>query len=44
MTTTTVTPPVDHVVPISTRKSQTIYGTLLVIVGLAIFLLFGLDT
>ena len=44
MTTTTATPPVDHVVPISTRKSQTIYGTLLVIVGLAIFLLFGLDT
>jgi len=44
MTTTTTTPPVGHVIPISTRKSQTLYGSVLIGVGLLIFLLFGLDT
>lgn len=44
MTTTTTTPPVGHVVPISTRKSQVLYGSLLVIVGLLIYLVFGLNT
>ena len=44
MTTTTTTPPVGHVIPISTRKSQVLYGSVLIGVGLLIFLLFGLDT
>ncbi len=44
MTTTTTTPPVGHVIPISTRKSQVLYGSVLIGVGLMIFLLFGLDT
>ena len=44
MTTTTTTPPVGHVVPISTKKSQVLYGSVLIAVGLLIFLLFGLDT
>jgi simple sugar transport system permease protein len=41
MTTTTAT---SQVVPISTRKSQTLYGSFLLIVGLIIYLLFGLNT
>ena len=41
MTTTTA---VSQVVPISTRKSQVLYGSVLIGVGLLIFLLFGLDT
>jgi len=41
MTTTTS---VSRVVPISTRKSQVLYGSVLIGVGLLIFLLFGLDT
>jgi simple sugar transport system permease protein len=41
MTTTTVT---SRVVPISTRKSQVLYGSVLIGVGLLIFLLFGLNT
>lgn len=44
MTTTTTTPPIGHVIPISTRRSQVIYGALLLIVGLLIYLLFGLNT
>lgn len=40
MTTTTV----SQVIPISTRRSQTIYGSFLLIVGLIIYLLFGLNT
>ena len=44
MTTTATTPPVSNVVPIGARKSQTIYGSLLLIVGLLIYLLFGLNT
>jgi simple sugar transport system permease protein len=32
------------VIPISTRKSQVLYGSVLIGVGLLIFLLFGLDT
>jgi simple sugar transport system permease protein len=44
MTTTTTTPPVGHVIPISTKKSQVLYGSVLIAVGLLIFLLFGLDT
>jgi simple sugar transport system permease protein len=44
MTVTTSTPPVGNVIPISTRKSQIIYGSLLIVLGLAIYLLFGLDT
>jgi ABC-type uncharacterized transport system permease subunit len=41
MTTTTA---VSRVVPISTRKSQILYGSVLMGVGLLIFLLFGLNT
>jgi hypothetical protein len=41
MTTTTAA---ANVIPISTRKSQTIYGSFLLIVGLIIYLLFGLNT
>jgi general nucleoside transport system permease protein len=41
MTTTTA---VSRVVPISTRKSQILYGSVLIGVGLLIFLLFGLNT
>lgn len=41
MTTTTA---VSQVIPISTRKSQTLYGSFLLIVGLIIYLLFGLNT
>jgi general nucleoside transport system permease protein len=41
MTTTTA---VTRVVPISTRKSQILYGSVLIGVGLLIFLLFGLNT
>jgi simple sugar transport system permease protein len=44
MTTTTTTPPVGNVIPIGVRKSRVIYGSLLLVVGLAIYLLFGLDT
>lgn len=40
MATTTAT----RVIPINTRKSQTIYGSLLLLVGLLIYLLFGLNT
>ncbi|MGZ9166432.1 MAG: ABC transporter permease subunit, partial [Anaerolineales bacterium] len=41
MTTTTA---VSRVVPVSTRKSQILYGSVLIGVGLLIFLLFGLNT
>jgi ABC-type uncharacterized transport system permease subunit len=41
MTTTTA---VSQVVPISTRKSQVLYGSFLLILGLTIYLLFGLNT
>ena len=41
MTTTTA---VSRVVPISTRKSQILYGSVLIGIGLLIFLLFGLNT
>ena len=41
MTTTTA---VSQVVPISTRKSQTLYGSFLLMIGLIIYLLFGLNT
>jgi general nucleoside transport system permease protein len=41
MTTTTTT---ANVIPISTRKSQVLYGSVLIGVGLLIFLLFGLNT
>jgi simple sugar transport system permease protein len=42
MTTTTTT--ATNVIPISTRKSQTLYGSFLLIVGFVIYLLFGLNT
>jgi general nucleoside transport system permease protein len=40
MTTTTLT----QINPVAARRSQIIYGSLLVVVGLLIYLLFGLDT
>jgi simple sugar transport system permease protein len=42
MTTTTATS--NRVIPIGTRKSQVLYGSVLIGVGLLIFLLFGLNT
>jgi simple sugar transport system permease protein len=41
MTTTTA---VSQVVPISSRKSQVLYGSFLLILGLIIYVLFGLNT
>ncbi|HEX5943907.1 MAG TPA: hypothetical protein VFY66_16610, partial [Anaerolineales bacterium] len=41
---TTTTAAGSRVVPISTRKSQILYGSVLIGVGLLIFLLFGLNT